>query len=240
LYWDDNRTAVGHPIGMFYGYINTGVYMTQQEFETQPHGATSMIGTARFADISGPAGKPDGKIDENDRTFIGNPNPKFSYGMTNSLDYKNWDLTVVFAGSVGNDIADDAFQSTENFDGVFNVRKGYADRWRSPENPGSGIYPRTRSGTTAEYRNFTTRQVFKADYLAGKNITLGYSLPFKENQYVKSARLYASVQNAFIWTKYPGQNPEAGINGLNGLSQGRDFTAYPISRIFTLGVNVGF
>jgi TonB-linked SusC/RagA family outer membrane protein len=240
LYWDDNRTAVGNPIGMFYGYINTGVYMTQQEFDTQPHGATSMVGTARFADISGPNGKPDGKIDENDRTFIGNPNPKFIYGMTNTFNYGKFDLAIVFAGSVGNDIADDAFQSTENFDGVFNVRKGYADRWRSPEQPGSGIYPRTRSGTTADYRNFTSRQVFKASYLAGKNITLGYTLPFSANKYIKNARIYASVQNAFIWTEYPGMNPEAGISGLNGLNQGRDFTAYPISRIMTVGVNVGF
>ncbi|MEJ7767896.1 MAG: hypothetical protein WKF89_08790, partial [Chitinophagaceae bacterium] len=69
---------------------------------------------------------------------------------------------------------------------------------------------------------------------------LGYTLPFKANQYIKNVRINASVQNAFIWTKYPGQNPEAGINGLNALGQGRDFTAYPISRIYTLGLNVGF
>lgn len=127
-YWDDNRTAVGHPIGLFYGYINTGVYMTQQEWETQPHDATSMVGTARFKDISGPDGKPDGKIDGNDRTWIGDPNPDFIYGMTNTFGYKNFDLSIVFAGSVGNDIADDAYQSTENLDGVFNVRKGVANR----------------------------------------------------------------------------------------------------------------
>ncbi len=110
-YWDDNRTAVGMPIGMFYGYINTGVYMTQQEWETQPHNATSMVGTARFADIGGPDGKPDGKIDANDRTWIGNPNPDFLFGITNNLEYKNFDFTVVISGSVGNDIADDAYQS---------------------------------------------------------------------------------------------------------------------------------
>src|SRR4029077_5827554 len=140
-------------IGLFYGYINTGVYMTQEEFNTQPHGATSMVGTARFADISGPDGKPDGKIDINDRTFIGDPNPDFIYGMTNQLSYQNFDFSLVVAGTVGNDIADDAFQSTENIDGVFNVRKGVAGRWRSEQNPGDGIYPRTRSGTTADFRN---------------------------------------------------------------------------------------
>ncbi|GAB4014201.1 SusC/RagA family TonB-linked outer membrane protein [Spirosoma koreense] len=239
-YWDDNRTAVGHPIGLFYGYINTGVYMTQQEFDSQPHGATSMVGTARFADISGPDGKPDGKIDINDRTFIGNPNPDFVYGMTNTLSYKKLDLSIVVAGTVGNDIADDAFQSTENIDGVFNVRKGVARRWRSPENPGDGIYPRTRAGTTADFRNFSTRQVFSGTYLAVKNITLGYLIPISNNKTIKSFRAYFSTQNPVLFTKYPGMNPEVGLAGLNGLNQGRDFTAFPIARVYTLGVNVNF
>lgn len=234
LYWDDNRTAVGHPIGLFYGYINTGVYMTEEEFETEPHDATAMVGTARFKDVNG-----DGVIDENDRTYIGNPNPDFTYGLTNMLDYKNFDLNIVIAGSVGNDIADDAFQSTENLDGVFNVRKGVAHRWRSEQDPGDGIYPRTRTGTTADFRNFTSRQVFSGSYLAVKNITLGYKLPVRHNLYIKNARIYFGLQDAFILTKYPGMNPEAGINGLNGLNQGRDFTSYPISRIYTLGINVG-
>ena len=205
-YWDDNRTAVGHPIGLFYGYINTGVYMTEEEFNTQPHDATAMVGTARFKDISGPDGKPDGKIDINDRTWIGNPNPDFTYGLTNTLGYSNFDFTIAVAGTVGNDIADDAFQSTENLDGVFNVRKGVVNRWRSLADPGDGIYPRTLSGTTADFRNFTTRQVFSGSYLMAKNITLGYTFPISTNRYVKTARLYVSAQNAFTLTKYPGMN----------------------------------
>lgn len=239
-YWDDNRTAVGHPIGLFYGYINTGVYMTQQEFNTEPHDATAMVGTARFKDISGPNGKPDGIIDENDRTWIGNPNPKFTYGMTNTLGYKNFDFTLAIGGSVGNDIADDAFQSTENLDGVFNVRRGVAGRWRSETDPGQGIYPRTRSGTTADFRNFTTRQVFSGTYLSARNITLGYTFNVRSSKIVRSARLYVSAQNAFLLTKYEGMNPEISMYGLNGLNQGRDFTQFPIAKIYTAGVNVGF
>jgi TonB-linked SusC/RagA family outer membrane protein len=239
-YWDDNRTAVGHPIGLFYGYINTGVYMTQAEFNSQPHDATAMVGTARFKDISGPNGKPDGIIDENDRTWIGNPNPKFTYGMTNSFGYGEWDLSVVVAGSVGNDIADDSFQSTENLDGVFNVRRGVANRWRSLSDPGDGVYPRTRSGTTADFRNFTTRQVFSGTYLSVKNITLGYTFHVHPNRLIRSARLYASAQNAFLLTKYEGMNPEISMYGLNGLNQGRDFTAFPVAKVYTAGVNVGF
>lgn len=239
-YWDDNRTAVGHPIGLFYGYINTGVYMTQEEFDSQPKGATSMIGTARFADISGPDGKPDGKIDINDRAFIGNPNPDFLYGMTNQLSYGAFDFSLVLAGTVGNDIADDAFQSTENIDGIFNVRKGVANRWRSEANPGSGEYPRTRSGTTADFRNFSTRQVFSGSYLMGKNISLGYTIKIPNNSIVKSARIYATAQNFFTLTRYPGMNPEISFAGLNGLNQGRDFTSFPIAKVYALGLNIQF
>jgi len=239
-YWDDNRTAVGHPIGLFYGYINTGVYMTQHEFDTQPHDAAATVGTARFADVSGPNGKPDGIIDFHDRTWIGNPNPKFSYGMTNSFSYKNFDASIVVAGTVGNDIADDAFQSTENLDGVFNVRKGVARRWRSEQDPGDGIYPRTKSGTTVDFRNFTSRQVFSGTYLMAKNITFGYTFPTLHNSVIRSARIYISAQNAFTFTKYPGMNPEISLYGLDGLHQGRDFTAFPIAKTYSIGANLNF
>lgn len=239
-YWDDNRTAVGHPIGLFYGYINTGVYMTQEEFDSQPHDATATVGTARFKDVSGPDGKPDGVIDINDMTYIGDPNPDFTYGLTNSLSYGDFDFAIVVSGTVGNDIADDSYQSTENLDGVFNVRKGVANRWRSPEDPGDGIYPRTLSGTTADFRNFTDRQVFSGSYLMAKNITLGYTIPVKSGSVIQNARVYFSAQNAFTLTKYPGMNPEISTYGLNGLNQGRDFTGFPIAKTFSIGANITF
>src|SRR6218665_825637 len=81
-------------------------------------------------------------------------------------------------------------------------------------------------------------QVFGVFSLGEKNITFGYTLPAAN--FFKSARLYASVQNAFMFTKYPGMNPEAGIAGLNGLNQGRDWTAFPIAITYSMGVNINF
>jgi hypothetical protein len=144
------------------------------------------------------------------------------------------------AGTVGNDIIDDALLWSESPDGIFNVRKGLAGRWRSLENPGEGRYPRTRTGTTGNFYYTSTRQVFKGTYLAVKNITLGYTLPTSQIKGVTKARVFLSAQNAFMFTKYPGLNPEVGIAGLNGLNQGRDFSSYPVPRVITFGVNVGF
>lgn len=237
---DYNRTQVGHPLGQFMGYIFDGVYMTQAELDSQPKHASSMIGTARMKDISGPDGVPDGIIDMKDRTIIGDPNPDFLYGLTNEFYYKNFDASVVIAGAVGGDIIDGMLESTENIDGVFNVTKEVAERWRSPENPGKGNIPRTRSGTTELFRYNNTRWVSDGSYLAVKNITLGYTLPIRTNAYIKSARLYFSAQNAFMLTNYHGMNPEVGNNGSNGLYQGVDISSYPVASIYTLGINIKF
>lgn len=233
--WDENRTAVDHPIGLFYGFVYDGVYMSQEEFDSQPHGPSDMVGTTRYKDVNG-----DGIIDNNDRTFVGDPNPDFIYGITNNFSYRNFDLSVVMAGTVGNDIADDNLSSTENLDGVFNVRREVSERWRSPDNPGNGVVPRTRTGTTETFRNFTSRHVFSGTYLAIKNITFGYNLPLDQLGFVNNARVYFSGQNLFIFTKYPGMNPEVGIEGINGLRLGRDFSSYPISRTYSIGLSIKF
>lgn len=236
--WDPHRTQVGRPMGQFFGFIYDGVYMTQEEFETQPTRETSMVGTVRFKDVSGPDGVPDGKVTPDDRTFIGDPNPDFIYGITNEMTYRNFDFSFVLAGSVGGDIVDESLSATNDLAGIFNVTKDVANRWRSLENPGDGRVPRTRTGTTKAFTDLSTWMVFDGSYLAAKNVTLGYRIPVKK--YVESIRLYASAQNLFMLTNYPGMNPEASINGLNGLGAGWDFTAYPISRVFSFGLSVKF
>lgn len=233
---DFNRTAVGMPLGMFFGYVYDGVYMTQEEFNSQPKHSTSAVGTVRMKNMN-----DDNVINVNDKTYIGNPNPDFIYGITNSFNWKNFDASVVMAGSVGNDILDATYEWTENIDGVFNVRKEVAERWRSEENPGKGAIPRTLTGTTELFRYTNSRWVFDGSYLMVKNITLGYTMPMKKNPYIKSARLYVSGQNLLTLTKYPGMNPEVSQGGTSGLTNyGVDHTSYPISRVFTIGINVSF
>lgn len=230
-YW---RNQEGHPMSAFFGYVFDGVYMNQHEFETQPKHATSQVGTVRMKDING-----DGVIDINDRTFIGDPNPKAIFGLTNDLSYKRFDLSVSIAGSLGGDIIDGIYPYTENLDAVFNVRKEVANRWRSEENPGNGIIPSTRAGTTPLARAINSRYVVNGSFLTVKNITLGYSLPFKSG-YIKALRLYGSVQQALVITGYKGMNPETSISGLTATQLGVDKTAYPVPRTFSFGINSRF
>ncbi|ALL06063.1 hypothetical protein AQ505_11505 [Pedobacter sp. PACM 27299] len=232
-------TQVGQQMGQFIGYIFDGVYMNQQEFNSQPKHITSTVGSVRMKDIGGPNGVPDGLIDFNDVTTIGNPNPKFIFGITNDFAYKNFDLSILLAGSVGGKILNYQRESTTNIDAVFNMDREMLNRWRSEENPGNGLVPRTLSGTTNLYRINNSSWVYNGSYLTAKNIALGYTFKINNSKYIKRLRAYTSVQQAFIITGYPGANPEVNGNGLNGLSQGIDYGAYPVPRTISFGLNVG-
>ncbi|WP_295715133.1 TonB-dependent receptor [Mucilaginibacter sp.] len=233
-----NIEMIGQPLGMFYGYKFIGVYKNQQDFDSSAKylgsDSPSQVGTVKYADIN-----KDGVIDLKDQTFIGNPNPDFTYGMTNNLYYKKFDFGVTVSGAYGGDLQNRTLEYTQNLDGVFNVTKDVANRWKSPTDPGAGVHPRIVVGTAlARYTN--SRWVTDGSYLTVKNVTLGYTIPLnKSNNYIKSIRVYTSAQQLFVFTKYKGANPEvSGLEGSSPLNIGIDNTSYPVPRTISFGVNV--
>lgn len=231
-----NRTVKDGPVGQFFGYVFDGVYATQEQLNTQPKNATSALGSARMKDIDG-----NGVIDANDRTLIGDPNPKYNYGITNTFRYKGFDLNIVAYGQGGNQILNTNRADWTNLDGVMNVAKDMANRWRSVDNPGNGQVPGTRTGSTELYRLANSTWVESGNFFTIKNIALGYT--FRQNmlKYIKAARIYASVQQAFVFTKYSGMNPEVNSSkdNITGV-YGQDLSTYPVPRTFMIGANINF
>ncbi|MBB5282885.1 TonB-linked SusC/RagA family outer membrane protein [Rhabdobacter roseus] len=249
VYGTFHITQVGQPFGMFYGLQADGVYMNQEDLNNSPKvPGRSTVGSIKIRDING-----DGIItyggNEDDRTIIGNPFPKFTYGIVNNFRYGNFDLSIVGSGSYGNQLLVRHLYSTANLDGVFNMVKEVKYRFRSEADPGKGFYGiahkdgGTITGVERDWMN--SRFIADASFFTIKNITLGYTIS-RSNKFFKSARLYTSIQQAFVFTNYwGGPNPETsaqdnGAGDGGNLSQGVDLSNYPVPRTFTLGVNLNF
>lgn len=248
VYGTFHITKVGQPFGQFYGMVAEGVYMNQSDLDKNPQiPGRSTIGSIKLKDVNG-----DGIItnggDNDDRAIIGSPFPKFTYGIVNTLQYGNFDLSVVGSGSYGNQLLVRHLYSTANLDGVFNLVKEVKYRFRSEANPGKGFYGTTVGGgnvTGIERDWMNSRFIADASFFTIKNITLGYNLGIK-NKVFSSARLYGSIQQVYVFTNYwGGPNPETSAqgdgNGDGGnLSQGIDLSNYPVPRTYTLGINLNF
>ncbi len=248
VYGTVHITKVGQPFGQFYGLVADGVYLNAADLAKNPQiPGRSTVGSIKIKDMNG-----DGVItyggDKDDRVIVGNPFPKFTYGITNTLQYGNFDFTIVGSGSYGNQLWVRHLYSTANLDGVFNMVKEVQYRFRSEANPGKGFYGTTVGGgnVTGIERDWNnSRFVADASFFTIKNITLGYNIGIK-NKIFNSARLYASIQQVYIFTKYwGGPNPETSAqgdgNGDGGnLSQGVDLSNYPVPRTYTFGINLNF
>lgn len=241
-------TQVGKPFGQFYGHLADGVYKNAEDLRNSPIvPGRSTVGSIKLVDINGDGVLTNGGNND-DRTILGNPFPNFIYGITNNFQYGNWDLSIVGSGSYGNQIWVRHLYSTTNLDGVFNLMREVKYRWRSEENPGKGFFGTTVGGGTVtgierDWQN--SRFVADASFFTIKNITLGYNVGLK-NKFFRSARLYASIQQAIIFTNYwGGPNPETSAqqNGQGdggNLSPGVDLSNYPVPRTSSIGVNLNF
>lgn len=246
-----HTATIGYPIGSYYGLQWDGLYLTQEELDNQPEnvsvgGRPAFIGDVRWKDIDG-----NGQIDDEDQSIIGDWQPDFIYGVTNTFSYKNLDLSVLIQGSEGNELYN---VQKRNLGIMVLYGNEYAEslnRYQSPANPGNGALPKEKRAVAS---NSTTSSsdyyVDDASFMRIRNITLGYRLPpgITDNIGFSSLRAYISVQNAFLFTDYLNYNPEVSATNtttayqtnIDPLTPGIDYGSYPTARTFTLGINVTF
>ncbi|NGM90010.1 hypothetical protein G5B35_22195 [Parapusillimonas sp. SGNA-6] len=251
FFWTDafNISRVGEPAGLFWGYEWIGNYQYADFDEVTPGvyqlkdgvsdngGDRSVIepGDIRYKDQNG-----DGKITADDKTVIGRGLPKHFGGFNNTFSYKGIDLSVFFQWSYGNDIYN-ANRLIFEGNGVslysLNQFASYVDRW-TPDNQDSKNYRIGGGGPTGFH---SSRVIEDGSYLRLKTVALSYSLP---QQWIKRAgmsRLAISVsgQNLVTWTNYSGFDPEVAVRN-SVLTPGLDYSAYPHSRTFVLGLKAQF
>ncbi|HEY6083576.1 MAG TPA: TonB-dependent receptor, partial [Chitinophagaceae bacterium] len=232
FYGDYNVSKVGRPIGMIYGFKTLGIFQNQKEIDASPAQAGAIPGVYKYYDANG-----DGQIsyDTKDMVEIGNPWPKFTWGLTLGADYRNFDLSLILTGAQKYDVFRQIESSTMNMDGVFNVLNDSKYRWRSEQNPGNGRYATTN--TWKWERESNSRYVYDASHAWVKNLSLGYTIP-KAKLHFSNIRIFLSADNLFLITRYPGNNPDINLRG--GINPGLDDEAYPVARTFAIGANLTF
>ena len=233
---------VGQPVGSFFGWIYDGVYQTGATFKPGG-GFEQAAGGENFRDFSGKRdanGKkldePDGLLNNDDRTIIGDPNPDFIFGLTNDFSYKNFDLNVFVQGSQGNDVLSYTLLELETISGINNATTEALKRW-TPTNTNTNV-PRAFAGRP---QRVSTRWIFDGSYVRLKNVAFGYNFPTSITQKLSMQRLriYVSAQNLLTSTNYRGYDPEVNYRNSN-FNAGVDYGSYPNAKSITAGINVGF
>ncbi|MBF4508145.1 TonB-dependent receptor [Flavobacterium sp. JLP] len=229
-----NRVEVGKPMGYFYGLKTAGIFQNAAEVQAgvQPNASP---GDVRFVDLNG-----DGKIDANDKTEIGNPNPDISYGVNMDLSYKAFDFSINTYGVSG----------SQNVFGIHDATRAYTNnttevlnRWTSEGT--SNTVPRVTYGTdpNGNYTKFSDLYVQDADFFRIKNATIGCDLTKLTNKlsFFSKFRLYVAGNNIYTFTKYKGMDPEIGFGNVNQTwAKGIDVGYYPQPRTYMMGLNVNF
>ncbi|WP_179020654.1 SusC/RagA family TonB-linked outer membrane protein [Winogradskyella forsetii] len=228
---NQNIIRIGAPFRSYFGYQAIGIFQTEEEVADAPSqfgNALTGPGDIRYADISGPEGVPDGIIDANDRTIIGNPNPDWLINFNASVEYKGFDLNVLFQGVSG---VDRLFMGNGNLpmvDDRSNALDYWINRW-TPENPSSTL-PRVGGQNNDVVSSF---YIEDASYLRLKNLEIGYSLPKDALEDIKitKLRLFFGAQNLITFTDLQNFDPERA----NGSQSNR---GAPLYKIITFGLNL--
>lgn len=242
------RNMVGQPFNTYYGYKVLGIFQNQAQVDAAPvqdggtGSNTAAPGTFIYEDISGPDGKPDHVIDQFDRQIIGNPNPKFSYGINLDFEYKGFDLSAFFYGVSGKQNYNWGkwFQDfNSNFGGA--SKNGLYDSWLPDGSRPNAKVPMQTSTTTFSTASVVNSYfVENASYFRLRNLQIGYTF----NSHVLSkikltrARIYLQATNVFTITKYSGMDPEVVTNAEG--ATGIDLGTYPTVRQISFGANIVF
>ncbi len=219
---------VGQPVGSYYGYIFDGIYQSQEEIDNDPAAYNGALpGWKKYRDISGPDGTPDGVIDENDRTIIGDSQPDFTYGINAGASFKGFDFMVTFNGVQGVD----RLRPQNGYDTVQgNLTTDWLDRW-SPTNPSNEL-----PVIGSERTNFSSWNIVDGSYLRLKVAEFGYTLPssLTDKWSIDKLRFFVSGTNLLTFTNFTdGFDPEKFGNNWRNEN-------YPLNKTFVMGLNLQF
>lgn len=269
-------STVGQPVGQYYGYKVIGMFKEESDFYQRDADGNFLldkngnrlpvalpenqhiakdevwVGDYIFEDLNG-----DGVIDEQDRTYLGNPEPKFSYGFNNTFTYKGFDMNIFINGVYGNKLVNlfrKDFTNPMRNSNLLKEATGIAhvelidpaqpeEIWNvHVSNPESATVQRLNTADGNDNNRMSSRFVEDGSYLRIKNISLGYTFPQKWTRkwHIENLRVYMNIQNAFTFTKYKGYDPEVGAYNYNVLLRGVDYARYPSQRIYTVGLNLSF
>lgn len=250
------KTVEGGPVGEFFGYRVKGVIKTTADLQylashpqnvtggtspavitNDPSVANSLyLGDLQYEDVNG-----DGVVDAKDQVALGNPNPDFTYSITNNFTYKNFDLSIFLNGSYGGKILNALNYQIAGLSGLYTNQLASSANYWTPSNSSSDI-PAPKAGIGNNNLVMSDRFLESASFLRVQNVRLGYTLPEKWVKHVKMSRLnvYASCQNLYVFTKYTGLDPEIGSLNQNPIYTNIDMGRYPIPRTITFGINAQF
>jgi hypothetical protein len=228
------RTGLGRSFNEFYGYEMLGIFQTQAEIDAyRGPGGTILQPTAKPGDIKYANLDGNETISGSDRTYIGSPLPKLTYGVTVNLAYKGFDMVIFGNGVSGNQI----FQGLRRLDVTYaNWQNSILDRW-TPNNPSTTVPRVVENDPNGNNTKFSKKYLEKGDYFRLKTLQIGYNLPSKITQKIgaQKLRVYLMSENLWTITNYSGYDPEIG-----GTVLGVDRGVYPQSRSFMVGLNVAF
>ncbi len=234
--YDDALVLVkGQPVGSFFGYQTDGIFQANDNIaESAVEGPGTAPGDRRYRDLDG-----DGRINNRDRSVIGQAAPRFFGGITNAFAYGGFELTVFFQGVYGNKV----YNGTQKYDweslnGRINNTTRVLDRW-TPDNPGNTI---PRANLNRRGNLVSDAYVQDASFLRLRDITLAYTLPagLLKGLRLQRVRVYVSAQNQLTFTNYYGYDPEANAIGQSTREFGIDDSPYPTAKSVLVGLNVGF